>query len=126
MKPGFLNYTGATTTDLFEYIISETYKSYWENMNVKGIKFLTTSVNRIMDLHLSGMKDEVDELLLKGQKKAGHVEWLGRKSVPLQLQHVDEIFQDMGCRSSVDFTFPSKRIRRDVFSMAPEQFVWKS
>ncbi|ORY24645.1 hypothetical protein BCR33DRAFT_747760 [Rhizoclosmatium globosum] len=39
---------------------------------------------------MAGRKDELDELMLKGVKKAGHCDWFGVVRVPAYLKHVGE------------------------------------
>ncbi|KAJ3013492.1 UNVERIFIED_CONTAM: hypothetical protein HDU68_000650, partial [Siphonaria sp. JEL0065] len=111
MKPGFLNYTGTNTTDLLHFIITEAYMAYWNNMNVKGIKFVVVSINQILDLHHHGVKDTTDELLLKGMKKAGHIEWFGPANVPYFMRHIEE---DGVLPSGISFTFPSKLLKEYI------------
>ncbi|KAI9346183.1 hypothetical protein BDR26DRAFT_855987, partial [Obelidium mucronatum] len=112
MNPGFLKYQGTTAAEVLQFIITESYTAYWNEMNVKGIKFVVTSVNRTMDLHYRGMKDEIDELMLKGMKKAGAIEWFGAMLIPKNLCHA---YEDEAVSNGIDFTFPSKalNIRKD-------------
>ncbi|KAI9346203.1 hypothetical protein BDR26DRAFT_932059 [Obelidium mucronatum] len=107
MNPGFLKYQGTTAAEVLQFIITESYTAYWNEMNVKGIKFVVTSVNRTMDLHYRGMKDEIDELMLKGMKKAGAIEWFGAMLIPKHLCHA---YEDEAVSNGIDFTFPSKAL----------------
>ncbi|KAI9346184.1 hypothetical protein BDR26DRAFT_855991, partial [Obelidium mucronatum] len=106
MSPGFLQYNGTTAADTLEFIVTTAYGATWNTNNPKALKFLVKSFNRMMEMHFRGMKDEVDELMLKGMKKAGHIEWFKSSLIPLHLRHVDEdgVFSQS---QGVSFKFPS-------------------
>ncbi|KAI9351978.1 hypothetical protein BDR26DRAFT_850155 [Obelidium mucronatum] len=104
MKSGFLNYCGTSPSDLLEYIITDAYKEASKSNSTKALKFVVNSVNRLTDLHFRGMKDEVDELMLRGMRKAGHIDWFKAANIPLRLKHFDE---DGIEPQGVLFSFPS-------------------
>ncbi|KAI9328366.1 hypothetical protein BDR26DRAFT_874157 [Obelidium mucronatum] len=81
--PGYTQYTGSTTDHLFNYIVSSAYKSYW------GYRGRTT-LEFALDLHHIGDKEKLDELLLKGMKRCGHVDWNKGIVIPERLMHVPE------------------------------------
>ncbi|ORY50985.1 hypothetical protein BCR33DRAFT_500032 [Rhizoclosmatium globosum] len=103
-KPGFTTFHGETPSQLLHYIVREAYRVQWTIRQLKALILVTASVNRIMELHFGGFKDEIDELMLKGIKKAGHCEWFGVVRVPEYMKHVDE---EGVIVQSVGFVMPS-------------------
>ncbi|KAI9348235.1 hypothetical protein BDR26DRAFT_854288 [Obelidium mucronatum] len=89
-SPGYLAFTGHTPESLLEFIISETYKVSWRILNRVVFDFVVSHINWIVDLHYRGVKDELDEWMMKGLKRAGHIEWFGAHYIPRQLRHVWE------------------------------------
>ncbi|ORY25381.1 hypothetical protein BCR33DRAFT_727023 [Rhizoclosmatium globosum] len=89
--PGFASFTGRSPSALLDWIIKGTYRTHWDLKNKVAIKFVCEQINRVVVLQtLGGRKDELDELMLKGMKKAGHCEWFGAHYIPDKYRHVEE------------------------------------
>ncbi|KAJ3061480.1 DNA-directed DNA polymerase alpha catalytic subunit pol1, partial [Podochytrium sp. JEL0797] len=89
-NPGYLAFCGSSTDQLLQFILVEAYHTYWETHSKKALKLVCSAVNKVLRMHHQGMKDEMDEYLLKGMKKSGHCQWFGAVRVPFTLRHVDE------------------------------------
>ncbi|KAJ3063305.1 hypothetical protein HDU98_000872 [Podochytrium sp. JEL0797] len=85
--PGYAKFNGTNAQDLLKYIISETINTGNKSM----VEYVAKAVNSLLDAHFSGDKERVDEQMLRGMKKAGHIQWHGQFVIPCQLSHVDEI-----------------------------------
>ncbi|KAI9346195.1 hypothetical protein BDR26DRAFT_1005356 [Obelidium mucronatum] len=102
-SPGYLAFKGETAESLLRFIISETYRVSWMILNCVVFDFLVSHVNYIMDLQYRGVKDELDEWMMKGMKRAGHIEWFGAHYIPRQLRHVRESSSSRAIPYSVEF-----------------------
>ncbi|KAI9346193.1 hypothetical protein BDR26DRAFT_856013 [Obelidium mucronatum] len=88
--PGYILYKGTTTDSLITFIITETYRMTWIIMNRIVLDFVSGQINAVLEMQCWGSKDELDELMMKGMKRAGHVEWFGAHYIPPRLRHVGE------------------------------------
>ncbi|KAI9346192.1 hypothetical protein BDR26DRAFT_916625 [Obelidium mucronatum] len=66
------------------------YRVYWISKIRTVLKFVVSSVNYILECQRNGMKDELDELMLRGLKKSGHADWYGAQYIPDRLRHREE------------------------------------
>ncbi|KAI9327370.1 hypothetical protein BDR26DRAFT_1012733 [Obelidium mucronatum] len=89
LKPGYTNYCGQTPKDLLEYIVTGSYEMYCKDRKV--LDFVATCINKVMALQYRGMKDAMDERLLQGLRKAGHIEWHGAAVIPEYMAHSKDI-----------------------------------
>ncbi|KAJ3075730.1 hypothetical protein HDU98_007122 [Podochytrium sp. JEL0797] len=105
-NPGYLAFCGSSTEQLLQFILVEAYHTYWKTHSSKALKLVCSAGNKVLDLHHKGMKDEMDEYLLKGMKKSGHCEWFGAVRVPFTLRHVDEGGGGGVSPWSVEFSMP--------------------
>ncbi|KAI8843949.1 hypothetical protein BJ741DRAFT_260367 [Chytriomyces cf. hyalinus JEL632] len=103
IRPGYAEYNGKTVASLVQYIVSASFKWYWACRGRDAIDFLTHNVNKARKLHYDGNADTLNELMLKGMKKAGHIEWNKPARIPDALQHRPEVDPDLD-RYSVEFT----------------------
>ncbi|KAJ3118293.1 hypothetical protein HDU96_002731 [Phlyctochytrium bullatum] len=85
-NPEFLEYDGETPEDFLEFILA---KAIEPPMNGRGrkkvdpgecLQFVMLEMNDVIKLHRNGCKDEIDNMLLTGMTKAGHIQ-LGNKIV---------------------------------------------
>ncbi|KAJ3012119.1 UNVERIFIED_CONTAM: hypothetical protein HDU68_001362, partial [Siphonaria sp. JEL0065] len=90
MKPGFISYQGETAQSLLFYIVSQLLSSTHKRKDLDSILFVVRAINELLELQELGQKDELDERLLKGMKKSGHIQWFGAACIPVYLQHRDE------------------------------------
>ncbi|KAJ3071319.1 hypothetical protein HDU99_002456 [Rhizoclosmatium hyalinum] len=111
-KPGYTFFTGDSPALLLEFIVKEIYRVQWSIKQTKALKLVVECVNRVLELHFEGEKDVVDELVLKGMKKAGHCEWFGVVRIPEYLGFVGEEW-GVG-RGVVEFVMPSVAMKRRV------------
>ncbi|KAJ3295665.1 hypothetical protein HDU79_008691 [Rhizoclosmatium sp. JEL0117] len=93
-KPGYVNYRGSTTQDLKRYIVSEMYRLYSITRCRKLLKYVATCFHCVLDYQQDGRKDDLDELMLKGMKRSGHIDWSGARYIPEGLQHRSLYSQD--------------------------------
>ncbi|KAI8607718.1 hypothetical protein BC830DRAFT_89064 [Chytriomyces sp. MP71] len=83
LKPGYAAFKGPDAATLLTWIVTESYKTYWITRDPAILSFLAKSFNRILAMHQRGEKDALDERLMKGLKKAGHISWLDGIACPL-------------------------------------------
>ncbi|KAI9351419.1 hypothetical protein BDR26DRAFT_891053 [Obelidium mucronatum] len=89
-SPGYLAFKGETPESLLRFIVSEAYRVSWMILNRVVLDFVVLHINHVLELHYRGVKDELDEWMMKGMKRAGHIEWFGAHYIPRQLRHVRE------------------------------------
>ncbi|KAJ3072047.1 hypothetical protein HDU99_002284, partial [Rhizoclosmatium hyalinum] len=87
LKPGYINYGGQTPKDLLEYMVASSYEMYWYCKDKKVLEFIVISVNKVLAMQFRGQKDVIDERLLQGLKRAGHIDWHGAAIIPEYLSH---------------------------------------
>ncbi|KAI9346194.1 hypothetical protein BDR26DRAFT_916626 [Obelidium mucronatum] len=88
--PGYLAFTGSNAESLAAFIISETYRITLVIRNRIVMDFVSLHINAVLELQVRGCKDELDEWMLKGLKRAGHIEWFGAHYIPHRLRHIGE------------------------------------
>ncbi|KAI8837513.1 hypothetical protein BJ741DRAFT_163524 [Chytriomyces cf. hyalinus JEL632] len=89
-NPGYLEYTGRDVDSLLWFLVSAAFKWYWRYRGREGIDFLTHSMNHTLLLHGNGEKDFLDEMVMKGMMKAGHLERSKSTVIPENLRFVRE------------------------------------
>ncbi|TPX73172.1 hypothetical protein CcCBS67573_g05561 [Chytriomyces confervae] len=89
VAPGFAHFTGETTSHLLHFIVNGAYSAHWLKRGMDALILLVNTVNTIIDMQrVSASKDELDEWMLKGIKRAGHIEWVGAAPpIPRYLRH---------------------------------------
>ncbi|KAI8830670.1 hypothetical protein BJ741DRAFT_353594 [Chytriomyces cf. hyalinus JEL632] len=85
-NPGFARYEGRTPAALLKFIVSESLEVYQKYEYREALQFLISAANQVLALQESGAKDEMDELMLKGMKKSGSIEWFGAAVIPRALR----------------------------------------
>ncbi|KAJ3025762.1 UNVERIFIED_CONTAM: hypothetical protein HDU68_006725 [Siphonaria sp. JEL0065] len=90
LTPGYTNYGGQTPKDLLEYVLSGSYEMYWYTRDKKILDFVASSINKVMAMQYRNMKDAMDERVLQGLRKAGHIEWHGAAVIPEYMAHANE------------------------------------
>ncbi|KAI9328370.1 hypothetical protein BDR26DRAFT_874168 [Obelidium mucronatum] len=108
-NPGYTAFEGSNPDQLLSFIISSAYRVYWNARGRAGLDIIIETVNLILDWHRRGLRDELDELLLKGMKKSGHIEWFGAAYIPEQLRHAYEADVMVQC---VEFSPQRRRVRQ--------------
>ncbi|KAI9342833.1 hypothetical protein BDR26DRAFT_858839 [Obelidium mucronatum] len=94
-NPGFCSFRGTDAHQLLHYIISSAFNQYWSYKGRDTLQFVLQSVNYVMSLQRQpGTQDQLDELMMKGRKKSGHIEWFGAAYIPPELRHVHETDED--------------------------------
>ncbi|ORY50343.1 hypothetical protein BCR33DRAFT_713159 [Rhizoclosmatium globosum] len=79
-----------------EFLESDNSNNQLLEFLVHALNFLVESVNKVLALQVSGEKDVLDELLMKGMKKSGQIPWFGPAQIPAHLTHQFEE-QEEGC-----------------------------
>ncbi|KAJ3075663.1 hypothetical protein HDU99_001494 [Rhizoclosmatium hyalinum] len=97
-SPGYSEFLESDNSNnqLLEFLVSCAVKSYWKFRGAHALNFLVESVNKVLALQVSGEKDVLDELLMKGMKKSGQIPWFGPAQIPAHLRHQFEE-QEEGC-----------------------------
>ncbi|KAI8611724.1 hypothetical protein BC830DRAFT_1140060 [Chytriomyces sp. MP71] len=102
LSPGYTKFSGRTGQSLLHFIVAGADECYNKYRDPQAMELVSNSIGRLMSMHYQGMKDALDERVLKGMKKAGHIEWFGAANLPQELQHVDEI-RGRNATAVVDF-----------------------
>ncbi|KAJ3199357.1 hypothetical protein HDU82_000476 [Entophlyctis luteolus] len=90
-SPGYLNFAGNTPGELLTYIIREAFAAYWSLHGESALNFVVGSVNKVLQWHMESKKSQMDEVMLRGMKRAGHsVESSGLTIVPEDLRDLRE------------------------------------
>ncbi|TPX47203.1 hypothetical protein CcCBS67573_g10271 [Chytriomyces confervae] len=101
--PGYVEYDGTTVASLLEYLVESSFKRYWACRGREALDFVTGCVNRARKLHYAGNADILNELMLKGMKKSGHIAWNKSATIPEALRHRQEAQSDVET-NEVQFT----------------------
>ncbi|KAJ3235235.1 hypothetical protein HDU77_000286, partial [Chytriomyces hyalinus] len=112
-QPGYVEYVGTTVSSLLQYLVEASFRWYWGCRGRDALDFLARSVNKARKLHVTGNADFLNELMLKGMKKAGHIQWSGPVRIPEFLRHRPEPFSDVE-GEGVGFTPRLSRIKNTV------------
>ncbi|KAI8616878.1 hypothetical protein BC830DRAFT_164343 [Chytriomyces sp. MP71] len=94
-KPGYAEYSGRNAYSLLEYTISMCFKWYWGCRGPGALQFVVDSVNHALEWHRERDRDFLNELMLKGMKRAGHIEWSKASYVPPALRQEGERDNDV-------------------------------
>ncbi|KAJ3118311.1 hypothetical protein HDU96_002468 [Phlyctochytrium bullatum] len=94
-SPEFLEYDGDTPEDLLEFILAKAIEPPTNGRGRKKVEagecleFVVQEMNDIIRIHRNDGKDEIDNMLLSGMTKAGHITIkLGNRIViPEELRH---------------------------------------
>ncbi|KAJ3230309.1 hypothetical protein HDU81_004610 [Chytriomyces hyalinus] len=106
-SPGYLKFVGPDAKTLLEFIIYQAYQFCDTFRDDRSLKQISTAINRVLAMQYRGMKDMLDELMLRGMKKAGHCNWFGAVYVPSHLSHTSEPgMQKMLGKEIVEFSLP--------------------
>ncbi|KAI8618477.1 hypothetical protein BC830DRAFT_1166181 [Chytriomyces sp. MP71] len=89
-RPGYAEYNGWSAHSLLEYTMTMCFKWYWGCRGPGTLQFSVESVNMALVLHRERDRDYLNELTLKGMKRAGHIEWGKAAMLPLALQHISD------------------------------------
>ncbi|TPX58336.1 hypothetical protein CcCBS67573_g09174 [Chytriomyces confervae] len=108
--PGYVEYDGTTVASLLQYLVESSFKRYWACRGREALDFVASCVNRARKLHYAGNADILNELMLKGMKKAGHIAWNKSATIPEALQHRQEVQSDEQT-NEVQFTPRLSRIK---------------
>ncbi|ORY19979.1 hypothetical protein BCR33DRAFT_799173 [Rhizoclosmatium globosum] len=65
------------------------------NQAMKLLKYVATCFHCVLDYQQDGRKDDLDELMLKGMKRSGHIDWSGARYIPEGLQHRSSIHKTL-------------------------------
>ncbi|KAJ3253684.1 hypothetical protein HDU77_004440, partial [Chytriomyces hyalinus] len=109
-RPGYTEYIGTTVASLLLYLVESSFKRYWTCRGREALDFLVCCANKARQLHFAGDADVLNELMLKGIKKAGHIAWNKPVKIPEALRHRQEVQSDVA-GSEVLFTPRLSRIR---------------
>ncbi|KAI9347684.1 hypothetical protein BDR26DRAFT_916075 [Obelidium mucronatum] len=100
--PGYTSFNGQTCNQLFDFLVSLAYNTFWNRYGRDSIDFIIGRLNYVIALHrcVGGgsrrvAKQTMDELLLQGMKKAGHIPWSKAAIIPEQLRD-DACLDDFG------------------------------
>ncbi|KAI8836925.1 hypothetical protein BJ741DRAFT_577710 [Chytriomyces cf. hyalinus JEL632] len=104
IHPGYVEYGGTTVASLLQYLIESSFKRYWACRGREALDFVASCVNRARKLHYAGNADILNELMLKGMKKAGHIAWNKSATIPEALRHRQEETQSDVETNEVRFT----------------------
>ncbi|KAJ3105888.1 hypothetical protein HDU97_007387 [Phlyctochytrium planicorne] len=93
-KPGFLEFCGEDTADIMDYILDHALepppkpgKKGW--LGAGGlIKFVVNCCNVVLRCHHQGLdaKDQMDDHVLRGMRRSGHLQIQGRIVIPAYLR----------------------------------------
>ncbi|KAJ3246056.1 hypothetical protein HDU77_009122, partial [Chytriomyces hyalinus] len=89
-RAGYFAYNGTTVQSLLEYILSASLKLYWSCRGRDAVDFVVESLNEALTLHLVQDRDFLNESMLRGMKRAGHIHGSRSTMIPSGLEHVDE------------------------------------
>ncbi|KAI8616875.1 hypothetical protein BC830DRAFT_1116151 [Chytriomyces sp. MP71] len=90
-RPGYIAYKGRGALPLLQFILTSSFKWYISSRGPQALQFVVASINKALVLHRHRGRDFLNELMLRGMKRAGHIEWSKVARIPQSLQHVAEI-----------------------------------
>ncbi|KAJ3201432.1 hypothetical protein HDU67_001335, partial [Dinochytrium kinnereticum] len=121
---GFSDYTGRTTGDLLAWILKRATEPPNSGRGKKraapgeALKYTVDQLNEVLALQKKGSKDEMDEAVLKGMSRAGHLDkTTNRIYLPEYLRHetfCKDEHQDEGGRLQPPIFLPSEPNQSEV------------
>ncbi|KAI8607078.1 hypothetical protein BC830DRAFT_1159569 [Chytriomyces sp. MP71] len=106
--PGYVAFRGPNCAALLHYIVTGAY-ARGGGGDTRVLSCICRCVNRVVSTHERGCKDLLDECVLQGMRKAGHLPWIGAALVPELLRDVE------GSTTSatfVEFSVRRNRVRK--------------
>ncbi|KAJ3199168.1 hypothetical protein HDU67_003066, partial [Dinochytrium kinnereticum] len=91
-NPGFAEYSGTTPEDLLQWLVTKaaeppnTGRGRKRTAPGEALKFIVEQLNELMGLQRNRHKDAMDDAILKGMSKAGHIKSSGRIVIPQYLR----------------------------------------
>ncbi|KAI9351475.1 hypothetical protein BDR26DRAFT_929911 [Obelidium mucronatum] len=104
-KPGYRLLVGQSASDLFSQTIKVSLDRLILFKDAAAIEAVVAATNRVLNIQESGSRDEMNELVMKGLQKSGHIEWRQVGSLPEFLRQKTDLEVVTTC---VEFT-PSNR-----------------
>ncbi|KAI9327379.1 hypothetical protein BDR26DRAFT_875531, partial [Obelidium mucronatum] len=89
-NPGYLQFQGTNAIELLEFLVSEAFQAYWGLKGREAVDLVAEAANRVYEMQVQREKDGLDELMMQGMRKAGHIDWVGHYVIPIELRHVNE------------------------------------
>ncbi|KAJ3100395.1 hypothetical protein HDU96_010356 [Phlyctochytrium bullatum] len=92
-NPEFLEYDGDTPEDLLEFILSKAIEPPTNGRGRKKVEpgdclsYVVKEMNDVIKLQRNGCKDEIDNMLLAGMTRTGHIQLENRIVIPEDLRH---------------------------------------
>ncbi|KAI9347732.1 hypothetical protein BDR26DRAFT_854674 [Obelidium mucronatum] len=119
VNPGYTAFEGSSCDTLLEYLVSSAYTVFWNRYGQGTLEFLVDKLNQVVEFHGhlstdSGTarrnKGMMDELMLQGMKRAGHIPWRKAVMIPQDLSDMRGDFEGEECVEGVYFT--PRRLRK--------------
>ncbi|KAI8845277.1 hypothetical protein BJ741DRAFT_587480 [Chytriomyces cf. hyalinus JEL632] len=82
--------TGTTANELLLYTVTRGFDHYFKFRDRGALKCIVARANKVLHYQTIGLKDALDEAMLKGMKKAGRITTYSAVVIPESLKHVDE------------------------------------
>ncbi|KAJ3267271.1 ZZ-type zinc finger-containing protein 3 [Chytriomyces hyalinus] len=82
--------TGTTANELLLYTVTRGFDHYFKFRDRGALKCIVARANKVLHYQTIGLKDALDEAMLKGMKKAGRITTYSAVVIPETLKHVDE------------------------------------
>ncbi|KAJ3014116.1 UNVERIFIED_CONTAM: hypothetical protein HDU68_000416 [Siphonaria sp. JEL0065] len=89
-SPGYVKFQGDTPDQLLTFIVLESFSTYFQLKGREAVDLVAEAANRVYTMHMANQKDPLDELVMQGLKKSGHIAWIGCYIIPQDVRHVKE------------------------------------
>ncbi|KAI8616869.1 hypothetical protein BC830DRAFT_1080301 [Chytriomyces sp. MP71] len=85
-RPGYAEYKGKSAHSLLEYTVTMCFKWYWGCRGPEALQFTVESMNLALEMHHKHDRDYLNEVTLKGMRRAGHIDWVKAAFLPYALR----------------------------------------
>ncbi|KAI8622115.1 hypothetical protein BC830DRAFT_1076690 [Chytriomyces sp. MP71] len=114
MQNAFASLQFSTASEFLSEIVTRGFRHYWVRKDRKIIKCIVSYANKALHFQAVGLKDQLDELMMKGMKRCGHLKFQGLVMIPMRLCHADESVENE--RKMIEF-----EVRRQLTMTTPPQ-----
>ncbi|KAJ3118860.1 hypothetical protein HDU96_007602 [Phlyctochytrium bullatum] len=129
-QPEYIEYAGSTPEDLLEFVVEKAVAPPTNGRGRKRVEpgeclaFVAEQLNEVVRKHREGYKDEVDNEMLLGMEKAGHIRGGARIVIPEDLRDGARASKPLQIlhRPSINLA-TSTRQQRPFPAAAPIQFT---
>ncbi|KAJ3401667.1 hypothetical protein CcCBS67573_g00936 [Chytriomyces confervae] len=110
-KPGFVQFEGRDAQAVLRFIVRQSLETAWRYKGNGAVDSVAGAANCVVALQASGRdgKDKLDDLVMKGLQKCGHIAWRGEWVIPPELRDSVSLDAPLSLSLSLYVLFTARR-----------------